>query len=142
MISLTYISTATAQFAAVDLKEFLRTTREQNHAGGLTGVLLYAGGHFIQTVEGPVATVDAALHRIERDVRHRNMEIVLREEIAARMFPDWSMGFEELTPEEAADLPGFNHYLAGKPLTPSERTALGNAAIFHRVFRRTMLASA
>lgn len=138
MISLTYISTATTLLSPDELKQFLATTRERNHAARLTGMLLYAGGHFIQTLEGPEEAVDAALARIEHDARHRNMEIVLREEIAERTFPDWSMGFQELCPEEASTLPGFNDYLAAEAPADQAAGALSGAEIFHRVFRRTM----
>lgn len=138
MISVTYISTATAPFTPEQAKRFLAFARERNHAEQLTGMLLYAGGHFIQTLEGPEEAVDAALVRIEHDARHRNVEIVLREEIEERTFPDWSMGFQELCPEEASVLPGFNDYLAAENPAGQDSSSLSGAEIFHRVFRRTM----
>ncbi len=71
-------------------------------------MLLYIGGHFIQTLEGPDDVVDATYERIARDPRHRDVFTALREEIESRTFPDWSMGFESVTAEEAGVLPGFN----------------------------------
>jgi hypothetical protein len=138
MISLTYLSTATMPFSSADLSELLASTRERNHADGLTGVMLYAGGHFIQTLEGPEDAVDTTFERIGRDTRHRDVYIALREEIATRAFPDWSMGFETVDLDEAAALPGFNDYLEGKPMLPESTRQLGHAGIFHRVFRDNM----
>ena len=138
MISLTYLSTATMPFSPADLSDLLASTRERNHADGLTGVMLYAGGHFIQTLEGPEFAVDATFERIGRDTRHRDVYIALREEIATRAFPDWSMGFETVDLDEAAALPGFNDYLEGKPMSPESTRQLGHAGIFHRVFRDNM----
>jgi hypothetical protein len=101
-------------------------------------MLLHAGGHFIQTLEGPDDAVDATFARIEQDTRHRNVYVALREEIESRAFPDWSMGFESVSAEQAAGLPGFNDYLDGKAISTAGRTELGRAGIFHRVFRDNM----
>jgi hypothetical protein len=138
MISLTYLSTATVAYTDDQLSDLLRASREKNHAVGLTGMLLYAGGHFIQTLEGSEDVVDATYARIERDARHRDVFIALREPIEARSFPDWSMGFESLSEEEAADLPGFNTYLGARTVSAEDGQRLGRAGIFHRVFRDRM----
>ena len=138
MISLTYLSTATMPYSTTELRDLLNTTRENNQAAGLTGMLLHAGGHFIQTLEGPEEVVEATFARILSDPRHRRVHIALREEIEERVFPDWSMGFESMSAEDAAGLPGFNDYLQGKDMTPQSRKELGRAGIFHGVFRRNM----
>jgi len=138
LISLTYLSTATDPLDDAELRELLGTVRELNHAHGLTGMLLYAGGHFIQTLEGPADVVDAAFARIDHDRRHRNLIVALREEIETRTFPDWSMGFETLDQEEAGRVPGFNDYLATGTVSEEDRERLGRAGIFHRVFRDNM----
>ena len=101
-------------------------------------MLLYAGGHFIQTLEGAEDVVDATFTRIERDPKHRDVFIALREEIEFRSFPDWSMGFESLSTEQAAALPGFNHYLDTTTISLGDGRDLARAGIFHRVFRDHM----
>jgi hypothetical protein len=138
LISLTYLSTARDPFSPAALAELLDLSRERNQARGLTGMLLYAGGHFIQTLEGSPIVVDATYERIAQDPRHRSLIVALREPVEERRFPDWSMGFEVLTPEEAVDLPGFNDYLERQNLSPEAGRELGRAGIFHRVFRDHM----
>jgi hypothetical protein len=138
VISLTYLSTATAPYGDSELRDLLRASREKNHAADLTGMLLYVGGHFIQTLEGAGDVVDATFARIEKDPKHRDVFIALREEVEGRTFPDWSMGFESLTSEEAADLPGFNDYLEAKTMSEENGQRLGRAGVFHRVFRDRM----
>lgn len=138
MISLTYLSTATAPYDDSALRDLLAMSRENNHAAGLTGMLLYVGGHFIQTLEGPEEDVDATFARIERDPKHRDLFVALREGIDSRVFPDWSMGFESLAPEDAAELPGFNDYLDAGTVPKEKARNLGRAGIFHRVFRDQM----
>ncbi len=138
IISLTYMSSAVVPFGDDDLAELLLTCREKNHAAGLTGVMLYAGGHFIQTLEGPSDVVDATVARIQQDTRHRNLDFVLREEIATRKYPDWSMGFETMSVDDASRLPGFNDFLEGGTVSAESAGKLGRAGIFHRVFRDNM----
>lgn len=133
------MSTAVVPFSEDDLTDLLAISRENNRASGLTGMLLYADGHFIQTLEGPSDDVHATVARINRDGRHRSVISVLTEEIETRAFPDWSMGFETVSADEAsAQLPGFNDYLDGKPMSPERIKELGHAGIFHRVFRDRM----
>lgn len=138
MISLTYLSTATIPFSASELTQLLLTTRARNEANGITGTLLYAGGHFIQTLEGSDEAVEETFARIERDLRHRNVYVALRDDIEARTFPEWSMGFDTMDPEEASALPGFNDYLEHKPMSAEDVKTFGRAGVFHRVFRDRM----
>lgn len=132
------MSTARSPFDDEALRRLLDASRRRNHADDLTGMLLHAEGHFIQTLEGPEASVDATFARICADTRHRSIDVALREEVVGRTFRDWSMGFEALTETNAAQMPGFNTFMAAA--TESERTAahLGRAGIFHRVFRDQM----
>jgi hypothetical protein len=138
LISLTYLSTATALFTPTDLTQLLQISRKRNHSAALSGMLLYAGGHFIQTLEGSEEAVDATFTRIEKDPRHRDVIVALREGIEKRIFPDWSMGYETVSPEDASVLPGFNDYLDTKTISPEDGRDLGRAGIFHRVFRDRM----
>ena len=138
MISLTYLSTATDSFDPAGLRDLLLTAREKNDAADVTGMLLYAEGHFIQTLEGPEQAVDAIFARIVGDPQHRDVIVALREEIDSRAFADWSMGFESLSAEEASALPGFTDYLAGRTMSQGSGRALGRPGIFHRVFRDRM----
>lgn len=138
MISLTYMSTATVPFTHDALPALLADSRQRNHAADLSGLLLYVDGHFIQTLEGPAASVDATYRRISLDPRHRDIIVALRDDVSKRMFPDWSMGFEELQAREVAELAGYNDFLTAR--TELQRTAsnLGRAGIFHRIFRDRM----
>jgi hypothetical protein len=138
MISLTYLSSATRHVSQVELEQILAQSRQNNSAAGLTGMLLYADEHFIQTLEGEEAAVDAAFERIQGDTRHRNVIVALREQIAERTFSDWSMGFVTLSAEQIADTPGFNDYLDPESDLYKNHKKLGRAGIFHRVFRDNM----
>lgn len=128
-----YVSSAVRLFGEAELRELLAVSRHNNKAAGITGLLLYRGGNFVQTLEGPRAAVEAALERIGRDPRHRGIIVVLREPAAARQFSGWSMGFENLSSVDLATLPGFSSFL------DEEADLLGrpdNAVRLMELFRR------
>lgn len=103
MIQLIYLTAAVRLMQDDELMALLRQSRTNNEAAGLTGILLYSGGNFLQVLEGEGAAVDALMARIERDPRHRNLIVLMRRPITERMFPTWSMGFRRLDgiPDEA-----------------------------------------
>jgi hypothetical protein len=132
VISLTYLSRATARLSQEELDQILAASRVNNERDGLTGMLLYADEHFIQTLEGDEAVVDAAFTRIGADPRHRDVQVALRDEIAERSFEGWSMGFRRLS---ASEIPGFNDFLDPGSEFYRDSKKLGRAGVFHRVFR-------
>ena len=66
-------------------------------AGGVTGMLFYGNGTFLQVIEGEATTVDELVGKIARDPRHEDIRILSRKAIEHREHPDWSMGFEQVT---------------------------------------------
>ncbi|MCH1867118.1 BLUF domain-containing protein [Nocardioides sp. CFH 31398] len=133
MLSLTYLSSATEPFSREQLEELLAQARPKNERLGVTGMMLYAGGNFIQTLEGEEDAVTDLYSTIEKDQRHREIMIMLREKVKERSFPDWSMGFEMVSDEEAAKIPGFNSWLQ------TDKSSHGSfqhsrAGIFYRLF--------
>lgn len=69
LVAAVYVSSAVAPFTPQELLELLRRARQDNEAAGITGMLLYRSGNFIQTIEGPAAAVDTLLKRIACDPR-------------------------------------------------------------------------
>jgi hypothetical protein len=117
MLSLTYLSSATHLLDERELAELLAQTRPRNEEQGLSGMLLYSDGNFIQVLEGPDDAVDETFARISADPRHHGILVMLREEITERAFPDWSMGFRALRREEVRELPGYSAFLADPSLS-------------------------
>ncbi len=105
--SVMYSSVAARPFEADDLLELLRISRANNAEAGLTGMLLYRGGRFIQVLEGPADTVDDLVATIRRDPRHGEMRVLLRETIEERAFADWTMGYEPIGVPAGAAPVGF-----------------------------------
>ena len=88
-----YKSRAKPWIKASDLASLLRVSRVNNAKSGLTGLLVYSRGHFLQVLEGRQGAVDATFERIVADPRHSACEIVCEERIFEPDFGDWLMGF-------------------------------------------------
>lgn len=96
MKCVTYSSYATAGVQPSDLEAILATSQRNNARDGLTGVLMFNGAIFVQTIEGPAAVVDGLMARIGDDQRHCEIEVRDSRTIRRRIFPDWSMGYVRL----------------------------------------------
>lgn len=107
MLRVTYLSRESSPFTSRALLDLLEQCRRNNPRWGVTGLLLYGNGTFLQTVEGEQEAVEALLDRIARDPRHTDFRILRREEEALRRHADWSMGFERLTDERLREIPGL-----------------------------------
>ena len=134
MLSLTYISSTTANLTKEQLDALVRSARTKNEGLGITGMILNSGGHFIQTLEGPTESVDALFTLIDADPRHHHVFIVRREEIVTRRFTAWFMGYREISRATAETIPGFTDYLrtgeiAG--LTSQRHATLTSHRVFH-----------
>jgi hypothetical protein len=102
---LIYASSLCKGVAAQEIERMLESSHRHNAANGITGMLLYADGSFIQVLEGQADAVQETYTRIQADVRHHQIYKLLDEPITARDFPDWSMGFRDLTALADNDLP-------------------------------------
>lgn len=110
MLRVTYLSRESHPFTSKGLIDLLQHCKLNNPSLGVTGMLIYANGIFLQTLEGTTSAVDTLLEKIERDGRHREFQILKRETINTRLYEDWSMGFEQLTEGSLKDLPPPNAF--------------------------------
>jgi hypothetical protein len=119
MYRLIYVSSAVQLCSEKELEDLLTTSRKNNSAVGLTGMLLYKNGNFMQCIEGPKEAVCALETKIRSDPRHRGMIVLLREENAQPEFNEWAMGFKRLDSNSALEFPGYSDFL-DLPLTSEE----------------------
>jgi hypothetical protein len=76
----------------IHFHDIVSTSRARNARAKISGFLMFDRERYHQILEGDATRVDDLYARILADQRHRNVELLLREEIDARGFPDWSMG--------------------------------------------------
>ena len=91
LVRLLYVSRAVDTSPAA-IEAILAEGREHNPACGITGVLCYGGGIFLQAIEGGRSAVSHLYNSIQRDKRHKDVELLHFEEIEERRFSGWSMG--------------------------------------------------
>ena len=126
-----YVSAALVPFDEEQLTVLLARARVRNALAGITGMLLYRDGDFIQVLEGPPDVVDATFTRIGADPRHRRVQVLLQRELAQREFAEWSMGFRSVTNADVGALPGFSEFLD----EGLDESARGRALKLLHVFR-------
>ena len=102
---LTYQSTACRTPSISDLEGLVSKARQRNHSLGVTGMLLYENGTFLQTLEGPAQGLDKIWASIRQDDRHRNIEVLSQHVVSARLFSDWDL----LLYNRDSDTPGAQH---------------------------------
>ena len=74
------------------IESILAQARQHNPATGITGILCYGGGIFLQAIEGGRLQVSDLFGHIQRDARHKDVALLQYEEISERRFGGWSMG--------------------------------------------------
>jgi hypothetical protein len=74
-----YVSRVAPGAELSNVFEIARASAERNAAEGLSGVLVFIDGWFVQGLEGPVPALCAAYARILRDPRHTELSFRARE---------------------------------------------------------------
>lgn len=110
MLSIAYLSSAARAFADEELARLLTSIRENNARLGLTGILLYSNGQFMQVLEGPEEAVRARFAVIAEDPRHTGVQFLSAERITERHYPNWRMGYRALTESFSRSVPGFDDF--------------------------------
>ena len=114
--TIVYMSYATQNFSSQDLRDLLEFARDHNRDEDISGLLLYHEGRFLQVLEGEQGAVEGLMGNIEADTRHRRVTRVVDKPAQQRMFADWSMGYLDISADEASELDGYSHFLKmGEP---------------------------
>jgi methanogenic corrinoid protein MtbC1 len=88
---LTYKSLATYSPSPADLKTMVSEARARNRELGITGMLLFEDGCFLQTLEGPPDHLDIVWNAIKRDPRHRDIQVLSEHVSNGRLFSAWDL---------------------------------------------------
>jgi hypothetical protein len=74
------------------IEAILTKSRQFNPTSGITGILCYGGGIFLQAIEGGRSPVSELYGHIQQDKRHKDVVLLHYQEIAERRFGGWTMG--------------------------------------------------
>ena len=108
---LAYVSSALQKFSKPQLLSLLHEAREKNAYKGITGMLLYKDGNFMQMIEGEATALHTLRQSITNDPRHHQLLVIFDEPAETRLFTDWTMGFYDLADPALEILPGFSAFM-------------------------------
>jgi len=117
-VQLVYISRAVGREPEVELPKILRLARGHNSEQGITGLLCFAYGRYVQVLEGGAKEVNALYLKIGADKRHEAVRLLKFSQSPSRMFALWSMRvicLNENSSPEARALVRFNNFGAFEP---------------------------
>jgi len=91
MIRLVYISQAVVGITEEQVQNILKTSQRNNSANGITGVLSFGGGLFMQILEGSEQAVLRLYVKILDDPRHTDCRLIHISPADEQVFQKWSM---------------------------------------------------
>jgi Sensors of blue-light using FAD len=123
LVRLVYASRA-ADPATAATEAILAQSRSHNPGCGITGVLCYGGGIFLQALEGGRTQVSELYGHIQRDVRHKDVVLLDYEEITERRFGGWTMGLVNMAKLNASILLKYSEKPELDPYSVSGKVSL------------------
>ncbi len=93
LVHLIYVSRAVAIPSMDAIVTLLDGAREHNRRMGLSGILCFGNGCYLQILEGAPVVVNRLFRRIMADPRHEDVSLLEYREVPQRHFADWHMGY-------------------------------------------------
>jgi hypothetical protein len=124
LVRLLYASRSAQPLTASLVDSVLEKSRANNPRQGITGILCFSEDLFIQVLEGGRDEVCELFNAIVRDDRHRNVRILIYEEIRERRFGGWTMGQVNIARVNASLLLKYSEKAVLNPLSGSGRASL------------------
>ncbi len=106
------------------IEAILTQSRQHNPECGITGILCYGGGIFLQAIEGGRMAVSELYGHIQKDPRHHEVVLLHYEEIPERRFGGWTMGQVNMSKINASILLKYAEKPELNPYTVSGRVSL------------------
>jgi hypothetical protein len=124
LVRLMYASRAADSVNSDVLAAILKKSKSNNPPIGVTGVLCFSGGIFLQVLEGGRSCVSGLYNKIACDPRHHDVVLLSYEEVSERSFAGWSMGQVNLSRLNPALLLKYSERPELDPYAVSGRVSL------------------
>lgn len=118
VFQLFYVSSAVPGCSEDQIDSMLKKAREYNKSQGLTGILLFRGGIFLQLLEGDEEKVNRLYEKIAANSLHRNLVKIFAKGGNPPIFSDWSMAYREVSDVDVAmvnEMLSWNKLIAANP---------------------------
>lgn len=97
-LQIVYESQASESLTEADVLEILRKSQVCNNRAGISGLLVFKDGRFLQFIEGPPQEVKALYARITEDPRHRDLRLLNETGSDSLLMPTWAMAYTSSDP--------------------------------------------
>jgi hypothetical protein len=104
---LIYLSKSSRLLTGNDLKQLLVEIRHRHNKYGITGMMLYGNGTFLQALEGDENKLESVFERLKTDDIQKGIIKLKSGRHSRRTFTEWSMGFKITTAEYVTRMHGF-----------------------------------
>ena len=71
------------------LLDIFHSAKAKNRRYGISGILAYRSGHYLQVIEGPNKHVDTLFTNIFKDSRHKDVAVLVDQRCQQRSFNNW-----------------------------------------------------
>ena len=124
LVRLLYASRSADPASSEVTESILTQSRSHNPACGITGILCYGGGIFLQALEGGRMQVSELYGHIQKDPRHKDVVLLHYEEISERRFGGWTMGQANVAKINTSILLKYSETLELNPYSVSGKVSL------------------
>jgi len=105
-----YVSRQSHIMSEEDISALLSKCRTNNTQNGITGMLIYFDGTFVQFLEGPEENLNQLFAKISKDKRHQDVILLLDGQTEKREFADWTMAYKKLSVYEVNKIEGLKNF--------------------------------
>lgn len=102
---LIYLSHPTLEVKRDVLLDIFNKSQKKNLKLGISGLLVFHKGEFMQFLEGGEYVVKDLFAKIQHDPRHADVKILLETDSQERCLPTWTMGFAPKQPINVSQRP-------------------------------------
>ena len=75
----------------LDFPHIIEVSKRENARHGITGILFYDHGRFVEIIEGEKEDLKQLMDNVKTDPRHKNIKIIINETIQKREMKGWKM---------------------------------------------------
>jgi hypothetical protein len=133
LVQLIYSSRVASSVDNAAIRDILAKSQANNRRQAITGALCFSGTWFLQSLEGERAAINRLYGRLITDARHSDSQVLSFEEIAARDYTDWDMGYVAITAENQQL---FLKYSTSNELDPPSLSAASVRGLFRDLAAR------
>jgi Sensors of blue-light using FAD len=124
LVRLLYVSRLADPAKPEVIDGILSDSRKHNPELGITGILCYGAGIFLQAIEGGRNQVSELYNHICKDKRHKEVVLLDFEEITERRFGGWTMGQVNLAKLNASIVLKYSETAELNPYSVSGKVSL------------------